>query len=201
MGDVHPKYHFVTLKGEKIKNLVDLYNSVKTMDDITFNHHVNDFKNDFHNWVRDIHQDNELANALLASKNKKEMAEVLQKRVVELGNIKKEVKAIEEANAGKKEKPEAPKVKPKKEKKARAKKEMVKEAEPKKEEIPEITAEPVESAAIAPEPVEEIVHQVENIVSVPNVAESPFLMRLTAGDFALGLLIGALAGIIISHII
>jgi hypothetical protein len=115
LGDVHPTHYFVAKDGTKIKNLRELYNSLQSMDDITFNHHVNDFKNDFHNWVRDIHKDNDLASNLLAAKSKKEMVEHLKERIGELQSIRKEVKAVEaKSNISKKIKPKKQEKKEKK---------------------------------------------------------------------------------------
>ena len=187
-GDVHPKYHFVLKNGQKVKNLHELHSSMKDMDDITFNHHVNDFKNDFHNWVRDIHKDGELANSLLASKTKKEMADVLKRRVKELGNIKNEVKAIETKTEDKPVK----KIKKKKTVKKKAAKEAEKGVE---KDSPKEEPKKVMLDARAPNFKDEVVKSYKEVVT------HPALMRFTVGDFALGLLIGALAGIIISRII
>jgi len=38
--------------GRLIKNLVELTQMLTDMDDETFNHHVNDAKNDFYEWIK-----------------------------------------------------------------------------------------------------------------------------------------------------
>jgi hypothetical protein len=144
LGDVHPNHYFVARDGTKIKNLVDLYNSLQSMDDITFNHHVNDFKNDFHNWVRDIHKDDELASNLLASKSKKEMIEHLKGRVAELQSIRKEVKAVEaKSNIAKKKPQQRKEKKKKKEQKKEVTSNIYQHAEaPEEEAKPEVYSPP-----------------------------------------------------------
>ncbi|MBR9706099.1 AAA family ATPase, partial [Candidatus Pacearchaeota archaeon] len=42
---------FITLDGKSIKNLNQLYSALSEMDDNVFNHHVNENKNDFSNWL------------------------------------------------------------------------------------------------------------------------------------------------------
>ena len=181
LGDVSSKHHFIVKNGTRIKNLRELYTSIQSMDDITFNHHVNDFKNDFHNWVRDIHKDNKLASDLLKAKSRKEMEGELKKRIQELQDVKEEVKAAE-AKIVKKD--------PRKQRRKRkiAEKPMkvpTKMMQPGKADIlPEKpAAKPIETAIQ------------KTLVQHPN------LMKLTVGDFMLGLLIGAIAGIIIARII
>lgn len=177
-GDVPSRHHFIVKNGTRIKNLRELYSSLQSMDDITFNHHVNDFKNDFHNWVRDIHKDNELASELLAAKTKEEMAETLKRRIEELGNIRKEVKKAEAKSEKVEKQPAKKRRKPKPAKKtANA---QTKKVQPKEEDV-------------SPEAV---------IPTAPKIEISPsHKLRLTAGDFMLGLLIGAIAGLIIARFV
>ncbi|MBW2980608.1 hypothetical protein KY360_04280 [Candidatus Woesearchaeota archaeon] len=178
VGDVPSRHHFIVKNGTRIKNLRELYTSLKSMDNITFNHHVNDFKNDFHNWVRDIHKDNRLASDLLAAKNRKEMVEHLKKRVEELQDVKEEVKAAETKI-----------VKKDPRKKNRRKRKIAAEAQT-KEMLPKTNILPERPIA---KPVETAIQN--------TLVQHPSLMKLTVGDFMLGLLIGAIAGLIIARII
>ena len=240
LGDVHPDHHFIARNGARIKNILELYNSIKDMDDISFNHHVNDFKNDFHNWVRDMHKDNELAKALLEASTQKEMVDVLKAKVGDLQTAKPEIKAVVKEEVVKK--PEVAKepivkkivkkavktikaVKPvniikKKTKVVKAPKEIkekikpekikiVEEAKP-KETKPELKEETVsEPKGELLSEVEEVdktipeigIMEAENIIEQERYYERPRLLRLTPGDFALGLIIGTIAGLIIANLI
>ncbi len=52
---------FVLNDGRIIKDLKELADALEHMSDDVFRHHVNESKNDFSNWVRDILQEKELA--------------------------------------------------------------------------------------------------------------------------------------------
>lgn len=62
--DVADGHVFYCANGENFKNVVDLGNSMDSMDEDSFSHHVNEGKNDFASWVYDCVGDVELANAL-----------------------------------------------------------------------------------------------------------------------------------------
>ncbi|MBW2984414.1 hypothetical protein KY361_04820 [Candidatus Woesearchaeota archaeon] len=191
LGDVHPNHHFIAKNGARIRNIRELYNSVKGMDDITFNHHVNDFKNDFHNWVRDIHKDNELAKSLLEARTKKEMAELLKARIEELERVRKEVKAIEAKPAKK-----APARKARKRKTAKAEKTP---AQPEPEEEGADSGEEIKEEETAPDV--DIIEAPEIVDEGKTLLERQVFRNITVGDFALGLIIGAIAGLVLSRII
>lgn len=46
--------NFHTIDGKDIKNFEEMIETVKSMNDSVFNYHVNDKKNDFYNWIRDV---------------------------------------------------------------------------------------------------------------------------------------------------
>ena len=83
LSDVEPEVYFWLNDGTVIKNLKELYEAMKTMDNNTFSHHVNEQKNDFHNWVRDIHKDKRLAGELMKAKTQDEMAECIRRMIEE----------------------------------------------------------------------------------------------------------------------
>lgn len=76
------------IDGQVLKNLHDLVYSLEQVDDFVLEHHVNENRNDFHDWVKDVHQDDKLANELLSVASKQEISKVVVKR------IKQEQKAI-----------------------------------------------------------------------------------------------------------
>ena len=48
------------------------------MDDGVFRHHVNDEKNDFYNWIRDVIEDQFLADKIKGSMDRAETAEIIE---------------------------------------------------------------------------------------------------------------------------
>lgn len=92
--DVKEEYYFWLKEGAALRNLQDLQEALKRMAEDTFQHHVNETKNDFHNWVRDVHQDEKLAQELQKAATPTQALEAIQRRVQELQApvLKKEIK-------------------------------------------------------------------------------------------------------------
>ncbi len=85
-----PSQHSFKLKsGKEITNLYELALHLAAMDDDTFSHHVNGDKNDFRNWVLDIVRDEGLADKIANAKDRKKMANVVEKRVTHLEQEKR----------------------------------------------------------------------------------------------------------------
>ena len=84
--DVAPEQCFWVNNGSVLKNLDELANTLPEMNHETFQHHVNNEKNDFSNWIRDVLGDQKLADDLLSSKSK---ASVLNKIKNRLHSLKK----------------------------------------------------------------------------------------------------------------
>lgn len=83
LGDVKPEHYFITKKGKTLKNLEELHNHMAVIEEDEFRHHVNDKKNDFHNWVRDVHKDKILATNLLKAKTRVQTAMHIKNRIQE----------------------------------------------------------------------------------------------------------------------
>lgn len=81
LSDVKPEHYFWLKDGTEIKNLREMHKAMKSMDDGIFKHHANEQRNDFHNWVRDVHKDRTLALRLLNSKTKEEMMQHINNRI------------------------------------------------------------------------------------------------------------------------
>lgn len=62
--EASPENCFILKDGTKIKDLNELAKNLENMDKKTFKYHVNNKKNDFSKWVRDIFSYNELADEL-----------------------------------------------------------------------------------------------------------------------------------------
>ena len=57
--------------GRVLRNLNDLSEALKNMDKGVFDHHVNNEKNDFSSWIRDVVGDDRLAKGLMKIKTVK----------------------------------------------------------------------------------------------------------------------------------
>ncbi|MBS3095962.1 hypothetical protein J4480_00815 [Candidatus Woesearchaeota archaeon] len=79
--DVAPEQCFWVNNGPILKNMEELANTLPDMAEDTFRHHVNNEKNDFSSWVRDIIGDAKLANDLLSSKNRDSALKKVRGRV------------------------------------------------------------------------------------------------------------------------
>lgn len=61
---VHRDQYFRLESGETLKSIKDLIHSLETMNQLTWNHHVHDGRNDFANWVEHVFHDKTLAHAM-----------------------------------------------------------------------------------------------------------------------------------------
>jgi hypothetical protein len=64
---------FWLLDGRKISNLNELRNELEIMSESIFVHHVNDYRNDFSTWVKDVFDEKELAEIILPIRNRKDL--------------------------------------------------------------------------------------------------------------------------------
>lgn len=96
LDNVNPEHHFKLSDGSAIKNLYELKEKISKINEGMFKHHVREDKNDFHNWVRDVHKDKKLADNLLKIKDKNQLIEHIDKRIREVKGINKtkEIKDI-----------------------------------------------------------------------------------------------------------
>ncbi len=78
------EYVFYLHGGGTLANLIDLANALHNISDDAYSYHVNDSKNDFSNWVRDIFKDEKLANDLNKAANKNQAARIVSDKVAAL---------------------------------------------------------------------------------------------------------------------
>ena len=76
--DVPTEHTFVLNDGRRLKNLNELAVMLQDMNDSVFSHHVNDSKNDFANWVRDIVKEKDMADSISSKRTKKELLATLR---------------------------------------------------------------------------------------------------------------------------
>jgi len=84
LADVPQERVFRLRDSAEIGSLEDLYAALRSMDDGVFSHHVDGSKNDFGNWIRDVHKDYRLANSLFSSATKEECLIAVGSRLYEL---------------------------------------------------------------------------------------------------------------------
>ncbi len=73
LDNVAEQYKFWLVNNKCLSNVKELYDELKRMDKATFKHHVNETKNDFYNWIKDIYKNRNLADDLLECSTKEAM--------------------------------------------------------------------------------------------------------------------------------
>lgn len=86
LSDVRPEQCFWIHNGPIVRNLHELEKGIEHMDNETFIYHVNNGRNDFANWVRDILKDNELADDMQKSMSKSKLSKKMRNRITFLEN-------------------------------------------------------------------------------------------------------------------
>ncbi len=84
LGDVPADKPFWCQDGRTLKNLQELEVALKEMSDETFRYHLNEAKNDFSNWVRDVIGDDKLAGDLWNSFTRTQAARSVADRITYL---------------------------------------------------------------------------------------------------------------------
>ena len=83
---IKPKRYFLVKDGTAIKNLFELAKTLDDMPEDVFRHHVNESKNDFYNWIKDVIRNKRLAEKILSIKDRKQMQKIIgediQKKVL-----------------------------------------------------------------------------------------------------------------------
>src|SRR4030042_3763257 len=64
LKNAKPEHYFILLDGRPLKNLLELAEAMDEMTDEIFHHHVNEFRNDFATWTKEILKEVELAEKL-----------------------------------------------------------------------------------------------------------------------------------------
>ena len=73
LADVPDDKRFLMCDGSVLSNLVQLRDSLKKMNDGIFSYHVNNERNDFKNWIREVIGDKKLAAQISRLKSSKAM--------------------------------------------------------------------------------------------------------------------------------
>ena len=82
LGKAPEEYSFHLTSGAKLRDLWDLADAFTTMGEQTFRYHVNEYKNDFAQWIEDIFKDHELAKQIRSVRTPIEAQNVVLKRML-----------------------------------------------------------------------------------------------------------------------
>lgn len=82
LGEAPEEHHFVVADGRKLKNIIELADALETMSEEIFGHHVNEARNDFSAWVKDVFYDHSLAEDISRAKNRLETQIAILRRLV-----------------------------------------------------------------------------------------------------------------------
>jgi hypothetical protein len=80
-----PGHAFLAVDGSTFSSIMDLTDALEMMSDDTFYYHVNDFKNDFANWVKDVFHMDELADQIQRARTKERTEIVLLRHILKSG--------------------------------------------------------------------------------------------------------------------
>ncbi|MFH1510692.1 MAG: DUF5752 family protein [Candidatus Woesearchaeota archaeon] len=86
LSDCVPNASFWACNGSIIRNIYELCNTLKSMDEWNFRYHVNSDldKNDFAKWIREVLEYPELADQLYKVKDKEKYISIIEKRIRKL---------------------------------------------------------------------------------------------------------------------
>ena len=76
---IKAEFYFNVCDGGTLKNVKELKKALKTMSEDVFYFHVNESKNDFANWIKDIFKMEELAQELYKARTMEETKNILKK--------------------------------------------------------------------------------------------------------------------------
>ena len=82
LKDANSDHYFFVQDGIVLKNVLDLSKQLDKMTDEVFRHHVNEIKNDFAIWIKDIFKEEKLAKELLKTINKDKTQIIMLKHVI-----------------------------------------------------------------------------------------------------------------------
>jgi len=84
LADVPEDKRFWVSDGRSLRNMAELEAALKQMSDETYSYHVNEEKCDFSTWVRDVIDDDELADNLENARTRAQAARYVSNRLAQL---------------------------------------------------------------------------------------------------------------------
>jgi len=89
---------FFLQHGGTLDTIKDLHAYLPSLPDEVFAHHVTSERNDFHNWIKDVHQDHELATEVLACNSKEELHLTLSQYLDDMKVLHSVAKQLDKAS-------------------------------------------------------------------------------------------------------
>ena len=99
MVHIPQENYFKLCNGKSIKSIDELKSALKKIDDSTFQHHVNEERNDFYNWIKDVFQDKTLAIMIKNITDRKEMAGIIAQHLLEKKRVRDKKNLMKIVNA------------------------------------------------------------------------------------------------------
>ena len=82
LKDTNPEHYFFVQDGKVIKNVLELSRQLDNMADDIFRHHVNDMKNDFASWIKNVFKQEKLAKEVLKTTDKDKTQIIILKYII-----------------------------------------------------------------------------------------------------------------------
>lgn len=82
LGKAPEEHHFVLQDGRAVKTIYQLVDELETMSEEMFQHHVNEYKNDFANWIEHVFDEKHLADELRYIENRIDTQRAILKELV-----------------------------------------------------------------------------------------------------------------------
>jgi len=84
LKDVQRENYFQVSNGTIIRSMLELDEALENMSNETFQYHVNNYKNDLANWIKDTIKDDVLANKLNGIIDKTKTELIVLRRIIEI---------------------------------------------------------------------------------------------------------------------
>ena len=83
LGEAPQEFEFFLSDGRKLKSVYELIDALETMNDDLFKQHVNEMKNDFSNWVKDVFKEPNIAHEMKKIQDRIETQKLLMRRLIQ----------------------------------------------------------------------------------------------------------------------
>jgi hypothetical protein len=83
LGEAPQEFEFYLSDGRKLKSVYELIDALETMNDDLFGQHVNEMKNDFGNWIKDVFKEPNIAKEMKKIQDKIETQKLLMKKLIQ----------------------------------------------------------------------------------------------------------------------
>jgi len=83
LGEAPKEFEFYLSDGRRLKNVFELVDALEDMSSDLFEEHVNEMKNDFSNWIKDVFKEHDVAKEIQRMKDRIEMQKILMRKLIE----------------------------------------------------------------------------------------------------------------------